>query len=130
MIRFEAIRPKKPAADRRRILAAINQAVQDTTSEGHRFISKYPPQTLTKSGYRRTMTLGRSWSSRVNFLTDRTEGIIGSNANMAPYNKWVQGLNTQVPRYKTAGWKGVKDLQELLKKELPKRLQEAVRHVL
>jgi hypothetical protein len=130
MIRFQVIAPKH-MPNKGRVLDAIRNALQDTVSEGHRFISRYPPQTLTKSGYIRTMTLGRSWSSRVVQLGDRMEGIVGSNSNMAPYNRYVQGKMSERARiFSGTGWENADTLKANMESELPRRVQEAVKSAL
>ena len=50
-------------------------------------------------------------------------GVVGSNSNIAPYNKFVQGTPKQVVKiFPQAGWKGVDDLDRLLENELEKRV--------
>ena len=93
------------------------------TARGQRFIARYPAQRLTKSGYRRTGTLKRSWSSEVNVSSRRITGIVGSNSNIAPYNKFVQGLPQNVDKiFPQAGWKGVDDLAKVMENEVEKQI--------
>lgn len=61
-------------------------------------IAKYPPQMPTVSGYRRTGTLGRNWTSRVNNLT----ATIG---NITHYGPHVQGSPGQTPEMARRNWK-------------------------
>jgi len=125
MIKLEAIAPKNLIADKNKIIAALYGAVQDTVSEGQRMIAKYPPQRLTKTGYRRTGTLKKSWSSEVHTGGDRIEGIVGSNSNIAPYNRDVQGsTGDRNPMFNNAGWNGIPELKEKMSAELKKRIDQ------
>jgi hypothetical protein len=73
--------------------AAMNKSVQHL----HRRVAKYPPKP-GHSIYRRTGTLGRRWTTKVEQGGKR--GVVGNNTRYAPY---VQG-----PRrrhfHKAAGW--------------------------
>ena len=101
----------------------LKAAMVATTANGQRFIAKYPSQRLTKSNYRRTNTLKRSWSSSVSVSSRQIIGIVGSNSNIAPYNKFVQGSPKDVVKmFPQAGWKGVDDLSKVLENELDKRV--------
>ena len=102
----------------------LKAAMVSTTANGQRFIARYPSQRLTKSGYRRTGTLKRSWSSSVKVSSRQIVGIVGSNSNIAPYNKYVQGRPSDVVKiFPQAGWKGVDDLSKKLENELDKRVE-------
>ena len=89
-------------SDVRRMLAsspakldrAMRGAMNDATALLLRDLQTYPPQ-RTGSSYVRTGTLRRSWSREIdgNGLTMR--GIVGSNENMAPYNRYVQDADRQ-----------------------------------
>jgi hypothetical protein len=125
MIKLEPIVPKNLIADKNKIIAALYLAVQDTVSEGQRFIAKYPPQTLTTTGYRRTGTLKKSWSSEVHMGGNKIEGIVGSNSNIAPYNRDVQGsTGDRNPMFNNAGWPGIPELKEKMNSELKKRIDQ------
>lgn len=101
----------------------LKAAMTSTTANGQRFIARYPSQRLTKSGYRRTGTLKRSWSSSVRVSSRQIIGIVGSNSNIAPYNKFVQGTAKDVVKiFPQAGWRGVDDLSKVLENELDKRV--------
>lgn len=109
--------------DRLKLTRDLKAAMTSTTANGQRFIARYPAQRLTKSNYRRTGTLKRSWSSTVQVSGSRMVGVVGSNSNIAPYNKFVQGTPKQVVKiFPQAGWKGVDDLDRLLENELEKRV--------
>lgn len=131
MLKVEVILPKKALADKAKIMASLQQAVQDTVTEGHRFIAEYPPQVLTKTGYVRTGTLKRSWSSETHSGGNRIEGIVGSSSNIAPYNEEVQGaMGEQSPMFRGAGWQGVADLKEKMEKELGGRIDKNLKEAL
>lgn len=110
--------------DRLKLTRSLKSAMIATTANGQRFIARYPAQRLTKSGYRRTGTLKRSWSSTVKVSGSRMVGVVGSNSNIAPYNKFVQGTPKEVVKiFPQAGWKGVDDLDRLVENELNKRVK-------
>ena len=89
-------------SDVRRMLAsspakldrAMRGGMNDATALLLRELQTYPAQ-RTGSTYKRTGTLPRSWSREIdgNGLTMR--GIVGSNENMAPYNRYVQDADRQ-----------------------------------
>ncbi len=109
--------------DVQRLTRDLKAAMVATTANGQRFVARYPSQRLTKSGYRRTGTLKRSWSSSVRVSSREIVGIVGSNSNIAPYNKFVQGRPKDVVKiFPRAGWKGVDDLGKVLENELDKRV--------
>ncbi|KKN78099.1 hypothetical protein LCGC14_0353260 [marine sediment metagenome] len=109
--------------DRLKLTRDLKAAMIATTANGQRFIARYPAQRLTKSNYRRTGTLKRSWSSTVQVSGSRMVGIVGSNSNIAPYNRFVQGTPKEVVKmFPQAGWKGVDDLDRVLENELNKRV--------
>lgn len=60
--------------------------VRFTTREGVSvsFIARAPKQ------YRRTNTLQKSWSRKIVESGDSIRGRVGSNPNVAPYNRYVQ----------------------------------------
>ncbi len=99
------------------IVRDLQKLMTNTVAEGNRFIAKYPPQRLTKSGYKRTNTLKRSWSFRVRNEGRRIVGTVGSNSNIAPYNKFVQG-KTQRRLFRGAGWRNVNSLEARMTRQL------------
>jgi hypothetical protein len=130
MIKLEVIAPKNLIADKNKIIAALYGAVQDTVSEGQRFIAKYPPQTLKATGYHRTGTLKKSWSSEVHMGSNKIEGIVGSNSHIAPYNRDVQGSSgDRNPMFYKAGWNGIPELKEKMNSELEKRIDQQMERV-
>ena len=73
---------------------ALRAAMDDATVYVLRQMQTYPPQ-RTGSAYKRTGTLGRSWSRRIDGSGADITGIVGSNANIAPYNRVVQDRTRQ-----------------------------------
>lgn len=127
-ISLTIISPARPIADKVKLIAAIHMAVQDTVVEGQRFMANYPSQVLTKTHYKRTGTLKRSWHYEVHSGMNIEEGIVGSNGGMAPYNIDVQGnIIDQMAMFRGAGWQNIDDLKEKINRELPVRLDNAVR---
>lgn len=106
---------KQIAGDK--IVRDLEKLMTNTVADGNRFIAKYPPQRLKKSGYVRTGTLKRSWSFRVRRGKSKIVGTVGSNSNIAPYNKFVQG-KTQRRLFRGAGWRNVNSLEARMIKRL------------
>jgi hypothetical protein len=77
-----------------RINRALRAGMDDATLLLLREQKTYPPQ-RTGSTYRRTGTLGRSWSRTVETQGNTVIGEVGSNSNMAPYNRQVQDADRQ-----------------------------------
>ena len=89
---------------------ALRGAMTDATVWLLRQMQTYPPQ-RTGSAYRRTGTLGRSWSRAV---TDETGAIVGrvtSSGNTAPYNRLVQDRTRQA-RVHRGRWQTAQDVSE------------------
>lgn len=95
----------------------LQRLMRNTVAEGNRFIAKYPPQRLRKSGYKRTGTLKRSWSFKVRNEVRRIVGTVGSNSNIAPYNRFVQGRR-QRRLFRGAGWRNVNTLEARMTRQL------------
>ncbi len=95
----------------------LQRLMTKTVAEGNRFIAKYPPQRLRKSGYKRTNTLKRSWSFKVRNEGRRIIGTVGSNSNIAPYNRFVQGKR-QRRLFRGAGWRNVNTLEARMTRQL------------
>lgn len=68
---------------------AMRGAMNDATALLLRELQTYPTQ-RTGSSYVRTGTLRRSWSRDIQGDGLAMRGIVGSNENMAPYNRLVQ----------------------------------------
>lgn len=129
--KIRPIIPKRPIIDILILNRQLQKDMRNTVADGQRFIARYPPQRLTRSGYRRTGTLKRSWSGKTTVSRSRIVGTVGSNANIAPYNKYVQGPpRTQVRRFKRAGWQGQRSLAKLMATQLSKRVNKTMNQVL
>jgi hypothetical protein len=124
-IRIIPIRPVGAEVNVKGLKREIAGALRQVVAEGQRFVATYPPQRLTASGYRRTGTLRRSWSSKVDVSFGAITGTVGSNANIAPYNVFVQG-SPQRPIFRTAGWRGVDDLDSFLQTRVASAVDRAV----
>lgn len=120
--RFKPIVPKKMLPDSRQITTALVKAMSDTVKNGQKTMQSYPPQTLMLTGYVRTGTLRRSWSSEVKPGGNRIVGIVGSNSNIAPYNRLVQGQQ-QMTAFDIANWPNVNELKDQMGKELSRRAE-------
>ena len=63
---------------------------------------------------------------------DRVVGEVGSNSNIAPYNRFVQGPKEgakgrrQVAMFRRAGWTGVDELEDLLEDKVQDGLQQII----
>lgn len=109
--------------DEKALARDLKAATTKVVANGQRFIARYPTQRLTRFSYRRTGALKRSWSSNVSVSSRRIVGIVGSNSNVAPYNKYVQGPPKDVVKiFPQAGWKGVDDLERKLENEFNKEV--------
>ncbi len=103
----------------------LKGAMVSTTADGQRFIAKYPAQTLRKSKYRRTGTLKRSWSSKVTSTRTKIIGVVGSNDNIAPYNKLVQGNRGQQAKlFRGYTWRNIDDLRRNMENDFRKRVED------
>ncbi len=103
----------------------LKSAMVSTTADGQRFIAKYPAQTLRKTGYRRTGTLKRSWSFKVSASRTKITGVVGSNDNIAPYNKFVQGKRGQQSRlFAGTTWRNIDDLRKNMENDFRKRVED------
>ena len=77
-----------------RIDRALRAAMEDSTALLLREQQTYPPAPAG-SKYKRTNTLRRSWSRRISREGSELVGVVGSNANIAPYNRYVQDQTQQ-----------------------------------
>jgi len=127
-MRLDPILPKRPLFDYDKMVSGFVRAMSDTVKAGQAQMQNYPPQmpSISTSRYVRTGTLRRSWSSGVEQGANRIVGITGSNANIASYNRPVQGKE-QLPLFNFIGWPDVIDLKKEVERQLPPRLREAVK---
>ncbi len=125
-IRIRPIFPRRALKDTTSLVADLANDIRAVAADGQRWIATYPPQTLTATGYVRTNTLKRSWSHTVQTRPDAIVGIVGSNPNIAPYNRVVQG-SPQAKIMQTAGWRGVDGLADTMQNDLDRRVRASVR---
>lgn len=82
----------------RRVPGQVDQALrggmEDATTYLLARVRQYPQQ-RARSSYRRTHTLSNSWSKRIQGSGGNITGIVGSNGNIAPYNRLVQDASMQ-----------------------------------
>lgn len=80
--------------------AGLNRAfaggINDATALLLRDLQTYPPQ-RSGSSYQRTGTLRRSWSREISGVGLAMRAIVGSNENIATYNRLVQDSTRQAP---------------------------------
>lgn len=124
-IRVIPVIPEDATFDVRELIDAVKKDARQIAADGKRFIATYPPQTLVKTGYVRTNTLKRSWSSKTRATAKEITVEIGSNANIAPYNRVVQG-EPQGKLFAGANWRNVKDLEKKARGDAEKRVQATV----
>lgn len=119
MFRITPILPRGPLVNAQAVYAAAQRAMTNTVVEGARFMAEYPVQRLTKTKYRRTGTLKRSWSFKVEAGATKIVGIVGSNAGIAPYNREVQGESGEQKAMfrERGGWQNVDDLKKRMQEE-------------
>ncbi len=131
-IRIINISPKGAKVNTAAIHRDVTHLVRQVVTEGRRTMAKYPPQRLRRTGYRRTGTLKRSWSAKVEAGSDKVAGEVGSNSNIAPYNRRVQGPQEgargrrQEAMFRRAGWTGVDELEDLLEDKVQDGLQQII----
>lgn len=82
-----------------KIARALTAAHNDATALLLRELSTYPPL-RSGSTYKRTGTLRRSWSRRIEGSGLEQRAIVGSNSNIAPYNRAVQDEEEQRPAFR------------------------------
>ena len=77
--------------DRVQAVQVLEAPIQRAVLRLQRDMAEYPPQ-RTGSRYRRTGTLGRRWTTRVNRSGNGVEGRVGNNI---AYGPWVQSKRFQ-----------------------------------
>jgi hypothetical protein len=87
------------------IRKAAQRGMAKSVAFGQAFLAEYPPAP-PGSSYRRTGTLGRSWTTRVLDRGSEVHGLIGNNV---PYSFEVQDADRQAPVHR-GRWQTVQDL--------------------
>lgn len=75
---------------------AMRGGMNDATALLLRELQLYPPAP-PNSTYKRTRVLSNSWHREIEESGLQIRGIVGSNQNIAPYNRWVQDEEVQAP---------------------------------
>jgi hypothetical protein len=96
------------------------------TDKQRRFVMANIRKGIIKIPRPRTGTLGRSWSIKEASTDDRIAFIIGSNGNIAPYNRHVQDEPNQSRRHQRIGWKTIQDVSRTMWPIESKRIQNAL----
>ena len=86
--------------------AIMKRAMHRSVQHIHVKIAKYPGP-RAGSGYRRTGTLGRQWTTKV-----EQGGKVGKVGNTTPYAQWVQSAERQTWFHEETGWKTDEDIAE------------------
>jgi len=126
-ISYTLIIPRRPVANTNKMLSELKRAMENTVADGLQYIQDYPPQPSTFR-YRRTGTLGRSWSRKpVTVSSSSISSVVGSSPGVAPYNKQVQNADQQKPIFKRVGWRTDEELKDRMQARLQREADEAVR---
>lgn len=121
-ISYRPIVPRKIGLRRlHQLYGQFAQVMGDFATESHDELATYPPQ-KAETRYRRTGTLGRSWSHRVLLKSDKIETVVGSQGQIAPYNVYVQGAQ-QRKGMRGIGWKTPKEVLERLWPKIRKQIR-------
>ena len=104
-IRIEGLRPVLKKLDRLADPDAFKRPMNQAVQHLHRRIAKYPKKP-SHSTYRRTGTLGRKWTTKVE--NNGRRGEVGNNVNYAIY---VQGPKRR-HFHKATGWKTIAEVAE------------------
>ncbi len=111
-----------------RIQVAMNRAMTDATVLLLRRMKEYPPP-RPQQRYVRTNTLKRSWSREVVWRGADVTGRVGSNSDMAPYNREVQDSETQGEPFR-GRWQTVqsvaRDEQQTIGRMFNERIREQI----
>jgi len=111
-----------------RIQIAMNRAMTDATVLLLRRMKEYPPPRPNQQ-YVRMNTLKRSWSREVVWRGADATGRVGSNSDMAPYNREVQDAEVQGPLFR-GRWQTVqsvaRDEQRTIVRMFDERIREQI----
>lgn len=90
---------------------ALRLAMRDAVTLLTRDMKEYPRAPFG-STYIRTNVLKDSWSNNVQVRGGEVTGIVGSNSNMAPYNRYVQDEPKQAEIHQ-GRWNTVQSVAEM-----------------
>lgn len=134
---FKPILPKKPILNAEAVYRALRQEMYRFITEMRKKIAKYPPDRPTKTGYRRTMALGRSWSPSIKSTPALIVGRVSSDPTVmisTPHTRRLKSGRMSKPYYPKRGYapfvvgkrqsrlmgrRGWKKTGDILKKEWP-----------
>lgn len=91
---FKPILPKKPILNAEAIHRALQQEMYKFATDMRKKIAKYPPNRPTKTGYRRTVALGRSWSASIKTTPAIIVGKVASDPTVmtsTPHTRKLKG---------------------------------------
>lgn len=156
-IKVEVIRPSGPLINVAKMKADLVDVMNMAVEEGKTFMREYPPRrNITRASVygepfvsdkqrrwffaalrdgslmvprTRTMTLAKSWNegSGVQVEADRIVGTIGSNANLAPYNMYVQSSEKQSMFMAALGWKTEEDMKAAVVPKFRQMVQDIIK---
>lgn len=104
------------------LASALNGTLNDASALLLRTLRAYPPQ-RPGSPYIRTKMLDRSWSRQFSGSGLDRSVVIGSNENIAPYNREVQDREKQA-RVHQGRWQTVQDVAEQHERNIGHMLEE------
>jgi len=87
---------------------AMLGGMNDATALVLRELKTYPPPP-PNSTYKRTRSLSNSWHKEIEGSGLQIRGIVGSNQNIAPYNRWVQDEDVQAEVHR-GRWQTAQDV--------------------
>ena len=121
---LEAIKPARPLLDFATLDNLVNAAGNRWSARMVQEMGKYPPQQPTKSGYRRTGTLGRNWKTKA----VRTSGSIEFHVeNATDYAEYVEGQQgQQTSEMARRSWQRIDDVGDRVSKQTDAELTAAL----
>ena len=108
-----------------RVQVALRGAVEDGTTFMLARVRRYPPQ-RRNSTYIRTNTLQKSWSRRITVTAGDVVGTVGSNGNMAPYNRVVMDREQQAAVHR-GRWPTAQGLVQYHRRDIQRMFEDRLR---
>lgn len=105
------------------LATALDGTVNDASALMLRELRTYPPAPRN-STYKRTKTLDRSWSRRFSGSGLDRSVVIGSNENIAPYNRRVQDAEKQARVHRSRWRNTVQGVAERNERNVANMLEE------
>lgn len=108
---------------------ALHGAAEDVGTTALGLMTRYP-RPPANSTYRRTRTLGRSWSKQpAQRTTEGWQVVVGSNGQIAPYNRVVQDRTRQA-RIHQGRWLTAQSAAEQMQSQAQRFVDARVRAAL